>query len=389
MEQTFLVYSHNKSDVEWLRSALAPQQVLSVNEQLDDLLGLVDITGASLVFVGLGADNMVAQCGIIEGLLEARPFVTVVGLGDGLDNQLVISAMRAGARDFIIYGMRSSEVQGLVRRLSQRLPQMPVQKKQGELMLIYGAQPDADAALIALHLALGAQQQGESVLLLDLGIPFGESLEGLGLNTSFYFGDALRNLRRLDASLIDSAFCQHDSGLKVLAHDGQDGPLSAVHSTELYLLLGTLRQNFGRVIVNLCGQPDSESLRTFISNSQCLYWYIDQSVSCCKRSLEVLSEWRQRGIKLEHSKLLIDRYIASVAPDASTLASSFHMPLASTLPSCPALRLQVKNQGRSLFQGTPRNPLGRALQRLTDANTQTVDKNWRSGWMQRLKRVAG
>ncbi|GAA3540720.1 pilus assembly protein [Zobellella aerophila] len=388
MEQTFLVYSHNQADVEWLQTALSPQQVLAVNEQLDDLLSLVDVTGSSLVFIGLEQQNMVAQCGVIEGLLEAKPFVTVVGLGDGMDNQLVIHAMRAGARDFITYGMRSSEVQGLVRRLSQRLPQLPIQKKQGELTLLYGAQPDTDAALVAAHLALSCQQRGDSTLLLDLGIPYGESLEGLGLKTAFYFGDALRNLRRLDASLIESAFCQHGSGLKVLAHDRQDEPLSGIHSAELYLLLGALRQNFGQVIVNLCGQPDSESLRTFVGNSQRLYWYVDQSVSCCKRSLEVLAEWRQRGVKLEHSQLLVDRYIASVAPDAKVLAGSFNMPLVSALPLSAAFRLQVKNQGRTLFQIAPRDPLSRALRRLAGIAAKPVAQGRPVSWLKRLIRVA-
>lgn len=386
MEQTYLVYSHQQTDVEWLQSVLAPQQVLCVYEQLDDLLQLVDVTGAHLVFVGMDLDNIVAQCGVIEGLLEARPFVTVVGLGSDLDNELVIHAMRAGSRDFIVSGMRTSEVQGLVRRLSQRLPTLPVKKQQGDLSIIYGAQPDTDAALVALHLALRIQEPSKQVLLLDLGLPYGESLEGLRLSTSFYFGDALRNLRRLDSSLINSAFCQHSSGIKVLSHHYEDGLLSATHSTELYLLLGALRQNFSHIVINLCGQPNSESLRTFINNSQQLYWYLDQSVSCCKRSLELVNDWRQSNIKLDHAQLIVDRYIASVAPDGHSLSETFNMPLAAQLPASPAARLTAKNQGRSLFNVAPRDGLSRALVRLAEAmrgparNRRYYDwfKRWRA-----------
>lgn len=388
MEHTFLVYSHHQPHVEWLQSVLAPQPVLCVYEQLEDLLGLVDVTGAHLIFVGMDLDNIVSQSGVIEGLLEARPFVTVVGLGSDLDHELVIHAMRAGARDFIVNGMRSSEVQGLVRRLSQRLPSLPVKKQQGDLTVLYGAQPDPDAALVALHLALRLQGPNSSLLLLDLGLPYGESLEGLRLSTDFYFGDALRNLRRLDSSLINSAFCRHDSGLTLLSHHDEDGPLSDLHATELYLVLGALRQNFSHIIVNLCGQPDSESLRTFINNSEQLYWYLDQSVSCCKRNLTLLNEWRQHKIKLEHGQLVVDRYLASVAPDSKSLSGTFSMPLAAQLPASPVARLTAKNQGRALFAMAPRDSLSRALVRLADTLSQPV-KNRRSyDWLKRWRAKA-
>src|SRR5690606_3728229 len=132
--------------------------------------------------------------------------LVVVGVGDGFDTQLVLAAMRAGARDFISYGLRASEVLGLVRRLTRRLPQLPVRSELGQLWVLYGAQPDVDAAWVTAHLALAAQQQGDATLFVDLGLPQGESLDLLAVEAKFSFGDALRNLRRLDSNLIGTAF---------------------------------------------------------------------------------------------------------------------------------------------------------------------------------------
>ncbi|MCT7655151.1 hypothetical protein MBH78_11580 [Oceanimonas sp. NS1] len=240
MEHTFIVYSANQQDVEWLQSTLLPHQVLSVDDRLDAILALSDTAGASLVFIGLDQQNMTSQCSLIEGLLAARPLLTVVGMGDGMDNQLVINAMRAGARDFIVYGMRNKEVLGLVRRLTQRLPMVPQQQSTDSISLIYSAQPEPDAALVAVYLAEGRQKKGQRVLLIDLGRPEGESLNMLGLEQGFTFGDALRNLRRLDSSMIESAFSQHHSGLCVLTRGEDDPEYHDVASTELYLLKGRL-----------------------------------------------------------------------------------------------------------------------------------------------------
>lgn len=365
MEHTFLACTHNVTDVEWLQTALAPMgQVLKVGETLDDLLGLIDATGASLVFVGVDRDNLVSQCALVESLLAARPLLIVVALGDGFDNQLVIGAMRAGARDFITYGLRGSEVMGLVRRLCDRLPQLPAHRQQGGLSLLYGAQPDSDAALVAAHLGLLLQRNGKRTLLVDLGLPNGESMDVLGLEPAFQFADAIRNLRRLDGNLIETAFARHASGLQVLALGTEEEGLEHYRSAELYLLLSTLRQQFEQVVVNLCGQHDSDVLRTFVSNAERLYWYSDQSVSSCRRNLDMLQLWRERGLKLDHARLLVDRYIDSVAPDIKTLGRTYDMPILGCLPLSPALRLKVKNQSRPLFELAPRDALSRALQQL-------------------------
>lgn len=387
MEQTFLVCTDGDNDISWLQTAMASAgQVLRAGQRLDELLGLIEATGATLIFVSMDRDNLSAQCALIESLLEARPLLAVVVVGDGFDNDLVIAAMRAGARDFITYGLRNSEVQGLVRRITERLPQLPARRQQGKLTLLFGNQPDADAALVAAHMALLLQTGGQRVLLVDLGVPNGESLDVLRLEASFVFADALRNLRRIDRSLIDSAFVEHDSGLRVLPAGREGAQLDFHSSSELFLLTAALRQNFDQVLINLSGQPDSEMLRTFVGQADQLYWYIDPSVSCCRRNLDLLQQWRDNGVKLEHAQLLIDRSFDSVAPDAKALGRTFEMPVLAALPHSAELRLKARNQGKSLFELAPRDSLTKALKGLV-ATLTTGDKA--DGPMGLFRRLAG
>lgn len=384
LSQTFLAITHSDSDLEWLQGALAPlgQVVGASSGSLDELLALVDVTFASLVFIGLDRDQLTAQCALIEGALEAKPMLAVVALGDGMDNQLVLNAMRAGARDFVAYGSRSSEVAGLVRRLSKRLPPVAPNPNLGAMTVLYGAQVDADGALLSAHLGRVVQNSGQKTLLLDLGLSRGDSLAIFGLESTFYFGDALRNLRRLDSTLIDSAFTAAGSGMRILASAQNDEPLERVSAAELYMLLSALRQHFQHIIVNLAGQPDSEVLRTFVSHCDKLLWYCDQSVLDCRRNLPILTLWREKGMKLEHAKLLVDRYMRNVAPDSTTLGNTFGLPVLAVLPFSPELRMNVKNQGISLFELAPREALSQAVKTLGDRlakrseNIKPVGRNW-------------
>ena len=366
LSQTFLALTRNNTDLEWLQGALAPfgQVVGAGTSSLDELLALIDVTFAGLVFVGLDREKVVAQCALIEGALEAKPMLAIVALGDGMDNQLVLNAMRAGARDFVAYGSRSSEVAGLVRRLSKRLPPVTPNTELGGLSVLFSAQCNADGALLASHLALVVQKSGQKTLFLDLGIPRGDGLALLGLESSFFFGDALRHLRRLDSTLIDSAFTKTPDGLRVLAHSNADEPLEHTSAAELYMLLSALRQHFQHIVVNLTGQPDGEALRTFVTHCDKLLWYVDQNVLDCRRNLDVLNLWRNKGMKLEHTGLVVDRCLRGIAPDVDALAKSFDLPVLVSLPLSAELRLNAKNQAVTLFELGPREALSQGLKKI-------------------------
>lgn len=389
LSQTFLAITRNSTDLEWLQGALAPlgQVVSAGGGSLDELLALVDVTFASLVFIGLDRDHVVAQSALIEGALAAKPMLAIVALGDGMDNQLVLNAMRAGARDFVAYGSRASEVSGLVRHLSKRLPPVATTTQMGGLTVLFGTQSNADGALLAGHLALVIQKSGQHTLLLDLGLPRGDSLALLGLESSFHFGDALRHLRRLDATLIDSAFTSAEAGLRILAYANNDEPLERTSAAELYMLLSALRQHFQHIVVNLTGQPDSEALRTFVSHCDKLLWYTDQSVLDCRRNLTVLNLWREKGMKLEHAQLLVDRYLRHSAPDADTLGKTFGLEVIAVLAYSPEVRLNAKNQGVTLFDLAPREVLTQSLRTLGErlAKHSETLATPKISWLNRLR----
>ncbi|MDD2060220.1 pilus assembly protein [Pseudomonas sp. GD03860] len=388
LSQTFIAITRNDEDLQWLQGALAPigQVVGTGRGNLDELLALIDVTFANLIFVGLDREQVVSQCALIEGVLEAKPMLAIVALGDGMDNQLVLNAMRAGARDFVAYGSRSSEVAGLVRRLGKRLPAVTSSPSLGGLTVLYGSQCASDGALLTTHLARVVQGSGQQTLLLDLGLPRGDSLALLGLEASFHFGDALRHLRRLDNTLIDSAFTRESSGLRLLAYAEGDEPLQRTSAAELYMLLSALRQHFQHIVVNLTGQTDCEALRTFVSHCDKLVWYTDQNVMECRRNLDVLTSWREKGMKLEHASLLVDRYLKGVAPDSEALSKRYGLPLLVALPYSPEVRLNAKNQGLTLFELAPRENLTHHLKALGERLARRTEHNKQpsGNWLNRL-----
>ncbi len=152
------------------------------------------------------------------------------------------------------------------------------------------------------------------------------------------------------------------------------------------MLLSALRQHFQHIVVNLTGQSDSDALRTFVSHCDKLLWYTDQSVLDCRRNLTILNQWREKGMKLDHARLLVDRYLKNVSPDSETLGKTFGLPVLSVLPLNAEVRMNAKNQGQTLFELAPREALtvglktlGERLAKRSEGRTKAAE-----GWLNRL-----
>ncbi|MGJ8690527.1 MAG: AAA family ATPase [Gammaproteobacteria bacterium] len=384
MRNSFLLCTKEESQLEWLQSALVSLgQVVKTEDNLEELMRLVDLMTVSLVFVSIDRQHQAHQCVLIESLLDERPMVAVIAIGDGYDSDLVISSMRAGARDFITVGQRGIEVVGLARRQLTRLPSLPQGGAQASVTVLYGAQADPDSSLVATHIALHLATDCAEVLLIDIGLPSGESEAILGIESTFFFDDALRNLRRLDSSVIESAFSRHESGLTVLCLGDEPCLLNKVNSAELFLLLGSLKQHFKKIVINLSGERDGSFVRALISASEQVLWYADQSVPGSRRNLTLLRKWRQDNVRLDHASLVVDRYSNDVAPSAETLSKTFAIPLLVTLPPSAKERLQCRNQGKNLFQSRVRSSLSKALLKLT--SSLTVGNNLQRGFWEKIR----
>ena len=109
----------------------------------------------------------------------------------------------------------------------------------------------------------------------------------------------------------------------------------------------------------------------------------------CRRNLGVLNQWREKGMKLEHAKLLVDRYIKGCAPDAEALGKSYGLEVIAVLPLSPEVRLNAKNQGQTLFALAPRETLTHNLKALGERLAKRSEgmKQPSHTWFERLLRA--
>ncbi len=368
-KHSYVVVPENDAQLSWLNDVLSQEGevVKADSSSIERVRQLLDLTGAQVVFVGMSADNLRQSTAFIEDLTTFKTMLLVIAVADTTDNELLLSAMRAGAREFMTTGTRHNEVMRLLNRLQHRAPvSRHNSDKRGKVTSLVSARPGSDTPMLALHLALSIQKDHpeEKVLLLDLGMPAADTLTYLGINAPYTFLDAVRSLRRLDSMLIDSAFAKHESGLKLLALPEEQTSMGEVTSADIYVLLGVLKQYFSHIIINLGGVPYSDFLHLLVSNADTTLVLLEQSVPSCKQNMQLIRKISQGQIDMSRVRLIVDRYLSNLPPDAENLARGLNIELLTTLPSSGMARLKMMNSGESLYECAPRDPYTLAVRKV-------------------------
>lgn len=383
--QSYIAVTHDAVCQKWLATSLADvgEIVPADTPSIERILQLSDAVGAAAVFMQLSAGNYRQETLLIEGLIAAKPYLPVLVVAGAIDQDMLLAAMRGGARDYITIGTRASDVLAVVKRLAPRDVGMlqTASNSGGNITAVLSARPGSDAPMLAMHLAL-AIQESKPTLLLDLGVPHGDITLFLGLSASYNFIDAVRSLRRIDSTLIQTGFGSHASGLSVLSMPDEPWSSGQFTSADVYVLLRTLRQHFSHIVINMGGMSRSEFLMLLLKNVDQLIMLIEQSVPSCRQNLQLLKHLRDEKFDFKQAGLVVDRYLSQMPPDAESIAQSFGLPLLGTLPPSGMARLATMNSGESMFELAPNDPYAVGVRQLArnitgaSAHPARIGQSW-------------
>jgi len=193
-------------------------------------LALVDLVGD--VAAGLRA---------IEELQRSAHAVPVIALAATKDPDLILQAMRAGAREFVV----PSDVGELARVVEQLSRKLSLDAATGQVVSLFSAKGGLGATTLAANLAgTLALEPDARVVLVDLDLQLGDVLVFLDAASRYTIADVLHNQRRLDRELLSSSLVRHSSGTYLLAQSDHLEEADKVTPAQIPALLGFLSRHF-------------------------------------------------------------------------------------------------------------------------------------------------
>jgi pilus assembly protein CpaE len=208
-----------------------------------------------VLLLDIATDGVSAALRALELLHQEFPDSAVFAVGPMTHPQLIVSAMRAGVREYIDRPTTTTDLLDAFVRLSTTRRKPGRENSRGKVFTIVNAKGGSGATTVAVNLALALQSVRHSTALVDLA-PLGHCTLHLNLKPAFTVSDALTNLHRLDASLLESFMARHDRGLQVLA--GAVAPVAIEPSaSDFARLFDTMVGLFRYIVVDASSRLDS------------------------------------------------------------------------------------------------------------------------------------
>jgi len=193
----------------------------------------------------------------IELLHQEMPESAIFAIGPMTQPQLIVNAMRAGAREFIERPTNTTDLLDAFVRLNTAQRRVRQEGPRGKVFSVINAKGGNGATTVAVNLALALQTAHGQTALVDMA-PLGHAALHMNLKPVFNVADATRNLHRMDSQLLESFMTKHSGGLQLLA--GTNVPAVVDPSTaEFVRLFDMLVTHYRYVVVDASSRFDAAS----------------------------------------------------------------------------------------------------------------------------------
>src|SRR6202142_500047 len=207
-----------------------------------------------VILLDIAGDGIPPALRALELLHQEIPNAAIFAIGPMTQPQLIVSAMRAGVREYLERPTTTTDLLEAFVRLTSARRKPGSENSRGKVFTIVNAKGGSGATTVAVNLAL-ALQSVQRTALVDLA-PLGHCALHLNLKPAFTVSDAITNLHRLDSSLLESFMSRHDRGLQVLA--GPSAPTATEHSaSDFARLFDTMVGQFHYIVVDASSRLDS------------------------------------------------------------------------------------------------------------------------------------
>lgn len=221
----------------------------------DPILRRIHDARPDVILVDIQHQNAAQALRAIELLQGEYSRGAIFAIGDVAQPQTIITAMRAGAREYLERPTTTNALLEAFVRLTSAQRKSHADGQRGRVFTVLNAKGGSGATTVAVNTALALQSAQSSVALIDLA-PLGHTALHLNVKPSFTVLDAMRNLHRLDGSLLESFMVTHPGGLHVLA--GSASPfMPEAAASDFARLFDLLVNQYRFVIVDASSRLDA------------------------------------------------------------------------------------------------------------------------------------
>ena len=294
-------------------------------------------------------DHAVVTANTLLQMLQGQ--VTLIALSEKNEPALILEAMRAGCSEYLIKPLSIEAVCESLTRLRGRLTSSTLaQKTGGKALGLLGCRGGAGTTTLAVHLAVFLSRLfGRKVLIVDQHRQLGHVGLYLGLDGASYdFYELVRNVERLDRTLLDSFVTHHSSGLDMLPSPSVLSALPNVPPDAVERTVHFLAGMYEYVVLDL---PDGLDDLNLVTIDRCdeLYVIATPDVPALRDLSRYIDRLLQCSVSPAKLKVVINRFCSRGAVSLEEIQTVIRQPISITIPNHSAALICSMNTGAPIM----------------------------------------
>jgi pilus assembly protein CpaE len=270
----------------------------------DPILRQIQDVRAEVVLVDIDPQNVQRAIHAIELIHNNMAEIAIFAIGAMSNPETIVSAMRAGAREYLERTASSESIMDAFTRFSASRGRARTTTGRARVFAVTNAKGGSGATTVAVNTAIALQEAHAGVLLVDFA-HLGHAALHLNVRPTFGLVDALQNLHRMDTSLLQGLMTSCKNGLQLLAGPQQPQVLAPAVA-ELARLFDLIVSQFRYVVVD-CSNRVDETARVLcdLSNAVLL---VAQADVVSLWSAGRMRSFLEEGTGRDRVRLVLNRY---------------------------------------------------------------------------------
>lgn len=314
---------------------------------------------------------------LVERLTKEHPDCVLLVVSGSNDSQLILKAIRAGAREFLTLPLSEEELESALTRVSlQKFGSADSKRGSCEVIAVAGATGGVGSTSVASNMGcILASEPGRSVALLDLDLALGDADVFLNVIPDYTLADVVQNVSRLDIQLLKKSLTKHSSGLYLLPRPVELHDTQAITVESLRKVIGLLKASFTHLIVDLSKSYTSVDMTVMEAASKVLL-VTQLDLPCLRNVVRLMMSFEEieglnRKVEIVVNRAGLDAGQISLKKAKETLGREVY----ALLPNDYRTMVSVRNNGVPLITQAPKAPITTALREMVAKITGEGDSS--------------
>jgi len=312
---------------------------------------------------------------LIGQLHASHPKCHILVLSSSADGQLILQAMRSGAKEFLTLPLKVDDLVAALDRVGHRTQAGDGAKRNTNVLAVCGATGGVGSTSLAVNLGCAlAKNEANSVVLCDLDLALGDADVFLDTIPDYTIVDVAQNITRLDFQLLKRSLTKHSSGLYLLPRPVQLQDVSLIKPDDLNRIIGLLKASFTHVIFDLSkAYSPVDFAACKLANHVLMVMQLD--LPCLRNVVRLMMSFEEvEGLK-DKIRIIVNRAgLDAGAISMKKAQETMGREVFWQIPNDFRVMAEVRNNGVPLIEQAPTAKVTQSMISLADALTTGAGK---------------